>query len=362
MSTFPTTPDQPTPMPAQARTDTVVMGRQDFASVLLRLIGVELYKFRRRVMSKVLGIVGLSLMIFIFLIISLGTLFVASSSTSSYVPQQCSAVRNPQGPQNPTGQPCIDHPPTQQELAQAQQTRQDQLKAVSTPLRLPFSLYVAEQVMQVIGLVLVIIIAGTIVGGEYSVGTIRLMSTRGPTRLQYLLSKMGALLVCIVIGYVFLVLVGLALGALLNLVSGVATNTDFLNNGGLGHIFLFALVGMFSLFVYSMLALFLSTLGRATAAGVAGTLVWWVLENVLNGALSLVALLVKGPLGDFLKAIPDYFIGTNIGALLGNQEQYFLGFGAGSLSDVHAILVLLVYLALFLGLSILVTIRRDITN
>ncbi len=362
MSTFPTTPNQPTPMPAQARTDTVVMGRQDFASVLLRLIGVELYKFRRRVMSKVLGIIGLSLMIFIFLIISLGTIFVASTSTSSYLPPQCSAVRNPQGPQNPNGVPCIDHPPTQAELAQAQQNRQDQLTSLSTPLRLPLSLYVAVQIMQVIGLVLVVIIAGTIVGGEYSVGTIRLMSTRGPTRVQYLLSKVGALLICIVVGFVFLVLIGLVLGALLNLISGVATNTDFLNNGGLGHMLLYALIGMFSLFVYSMLALFLSTIGRATAAGVAGALVWWVLENVLNGALSIVALLVKGPFGDFLKAVPDYFIGTNISALLGNQQQNFLGFGASPLSDLHAILVLLVYLALFIGLSILVTIRRDITN
>lgn len=362
MSTFPSTPEQPTPMPTQARIDTVVMGRQDFMSVLLRLIGVELYKFRRRVMSKVLAIIGLSLMVLIFLTISIGTIFVANTTASTYLPQQCSAVRNPQGPQNPNGVPCLDHPATQAERAQAEQNRQGQLTAISSPLRLPLSLYVAVQIMQIIGLVLIVIIAGTIVGGEYSVGTIRLMSTRGPTRTQYLLSKVGALLICIVVGFVFLVLIGLVSGALLNLVSGIATNTDFLNNGGLVHMLLYALLGMFGLFVYSMLALFLGTMGRATAAGVAGTLVWWVVENVLNGVLSLVALLVKGPFGDFLKAVPDYFIGTNIGALLQNQQQYFMGGGPNALSNLHAILVLLVYLALFIGLSILVTRRRDITN
>ena len=362
MSTIPTSPEQPTPMPAQARTETVVMGEQDFVSVLLRLIGVELYKLRRRVMSKVLGVIGLSLMVLIFLTISIGTIFVASTSASTYLPPQCSAIKDPQGPQNPNGVPCLDHQPTKEELAQAAQNRQQQLTSISSPLRLPLSLYVAVQSMQVIGLVLMVIIAGTIVGGEYSVGTIRLMSTRGPTRIQYLLSKVGALLVCIVVGFVFLVLIGLVLGSLLNLVSDIATNTDFLSNGGIWHMLVYALVSMFSLFVYSMLALFLATLGRSTAAGVAGALVWWVLESVLTGVLVLVGTLVRSAFGDFLKAVPDYFIGSNINALLQNQQQYFLGFGASSLSDLHAILVLLVYLALFIGLSILVIIRRDITN
>ena len=362
MSTFPTTPEQPTPMPAQARTETVVMGRLDFLSVLFRLVGVELYKLRRRAMSKVLSIIGVSLMVIVFLVISIGELYTLNAPASSYLPPQCSAINNPQGPSNPNGQPCLDHSPTQAELAQAEQGRQEQLRSTSSPLRLPISLYAAVQVMLVVGLVLLIIIAGTIVGGEYSVGTVRLMSTRGPTRVQYLLSKIGAILTCVVIGFVFIVLIGLVVGALLNLASGIATDTSFLNDNGLGHMLLYALIAMFGLFVYTMLALFLATAGRATAAGVAGALVWWVLENVLTGVLNIVAILIKGPFGDFLKAVPDYFIGNNIGALLQNQTQYFMGTGPNALSDVHALLVLLVYLVLFIGLSIFISLRRDITN
>ncbi|GAC1392954.1 MAG: hypothetical protein NVS4B11_24290 [Ktedonobacteraceae bacterium] len=360
MTTVPTTPEQP--MPAQARTDTVVMGRLDFLSVLLRLIGVELYKFRRRAMSKVLGIIGVSLMVLVFLVISIGEIYTLNAPASSYLPPQCSAINNPQGPSNPNGQPCLDHAPTQAEQAQAEQIRQEQLRNTSSPLRLPLSLYAAVQVIQIVGLVLLIILAGTIVGGEYSVGTVRLMSTRGPTRVQYLLSKIGAMLICTIVGFIFIVLIGLVVGALLNLLSGVATSTDFLNNGGLGHMLLYALISMFGLFMYTILALFLATAGRATAAGVAGALVWWVLESVLTGVLNLVALLIKGPFGDFLKAVPDYFIGNNIGALLQNQSQYFIGTGPNALSDVHALLVLFVYLALFIGLSIFMSIRRDITN
>lgn len=362
MSTFPTTPEQPTPMPAQTRTDTVVMGRLDFLSVLFRLVGVELYKFRRRAMSKVLGIIGVSLMVIVFLILSIGELYTLSAPASSFLPPQCSAVNNPQGPSNPNGQLCLNHAPTQAELAQVEQTRKEQLISTSSPLRLPISLYAAVQVMMVVGLVLLIIIAGTIVGGEYSVGTVRLMSTRGPTRVQYLLSKIGAILVSIFVGFVFIVLIGLVVGALLNLVSGVATDTGFVSDGKLGHMLLYVLIAMFGLFMYTMLALFLATAGRATAAGVAGALVWWVLESVLSGVLSIVALLIKGPFGDILKAVPDYFIGNNIGALLQNQTQYFMGTGPNTLSDVHALIVLLVYLALFIGLSIFISLRRDITN
>ncbi len=362
MSTFPTTPEQPTPMPAQARTETVVMGRLDFLSVLLRLIGVELYKFRRRVMSKVLSIVGVSLMILVFLVLSIGELYSLNAPASSFLPPQCSSIRDPQSAANPNGQPCLDHQPTQAELAQAEQSRQVELQSTSSPLRLPISLYAAVQFINVVGLVLLVIVAGTIVGGEYSVGTVRLMSTRGPTRLQYVLAKIGAILVFIVIGFVFIVLIGLVTGALLNLISGIATDTGFLNNGGLIHMLLYALLAMFGLFVYTMLALFLSTAGRATAAGVAGALVWWVLESVLSGVLNLVALLIKGPFGDFLKAVPDYFIGNNIGALLQNQTQYFIGTGPNALSDLHALIVLFVYVALFIGLSIFISLRRDITN
>ncbi len=362
MSTFPTTPEHPTPMPAQARTDTVVMGRLDFISVLFRLIGVELYKFRRRPMSKVLGIMGVSLMMLVFLALSLGELYALNAPASSFLSPQCSSVRNPQSATNPNGQPCLDHSPTQAELAQADQSRQEQLRSISSPLRLPLSLYAAVQVMNVVGLVLLIIVAGTIVGGEYSVGTVRLMSTRGPTRIQYLLAKVGAILVFILVGFVFIVLIGLVTGALLNLISGIATDTGFVSNGGLSHMLLYALIAMFGLFVYTMLSLFLGTAGRATAAGVAGALVWWVLETVLGGILGLVVLFIKGPFGDFLKAVPDYFISNNISALLQNQSQYFLGGGASTLSDLHALIVLLVYCALFIGLSLFISLRRDITN
>jgi ABC-type transport system involved in multi-copper enzyme maturation permease subunit len=111
-----------------------------------------------------------------------------------------------------------------------------------------------------------------------------------------------------------------------------------------------------------MIALCLATLGRTTTAGVAGALVWWVLENILGSLLSAVGVQVGGVLGDVLRTIPDYFIGSNVGALLQNPVQYLVGGGSAQISDLQALLVLVFYLALCIGLAWWVTQRRDITN
>jgi ABC-type transport system involved in multi-copper enzyme maturation permease subunit len=67
-----------------------------------------------------------------------------------------------------------------------------------------------------------------------------------------------------------------------------------------------------------------------------------------------------------LRSIPDYFIGSNTGALLQNQNQYLGFFGASSpsstISDLHAVVVLLVYIVVFVGLAVWLNQKRDITN
>jgi ABC-type transport system involved in multi-copper enzyme maturation permease subunit len=118
-----------------------------------------------------------------------------------------------------------------------------------------------------------------------------------------------------------------------------------------------------------MLALFLATLGRSTAAGIAGALTWLLLgETILRTILDVIGTATGGTTGDILRSVPDYFIGSNTGALLQNQNQYLGFFGASSfsspssISDLHAILVLLVYVAAFVGLSLWLNQKRDITN
>jgi ABC-type transport system involved in multi-copper enzyme maturation permease subunit len=310
-------------------------------------------------MSKILTIIALALILLVFLATSAGTLFISGTTDQTYLPPQCSSLHDVQG--LPTDTPCLNHAPTQQDLAQAAQKRHSQLELFSSPLRPPLSLVISVQFMEIVGLILLIVIAGTIAGGEYSVGTVRLMYTRGPTRMQFLLAKMGAVLLYTVIGFLVIVALGVATAAVLNLFSGIPIQGTFLQNGGLTHIIMYILGGIVSLFVYVLLAIFLATLGRATVAGVAGAIVWYVLEGLLTTIFGVLSTFVQGPFSDLLKSLPDYLIGNNVSALLQNQATYLLS-GSGSTSDLHAWLVLLAYIVLFTGLSLWLTTRRDITN
>ena len=344
-------------MSTPARRQSVVMGQQDYLSVLLRLIGTELYKIRRRTMSKVLSIIYALSLIGIFLLLSTIVTFTLNAPAASFLPPRCST-----GQITTLGPPCLDHAPTQADLTQAQQLKQEQVNRNVEPLRLPSSLNVAGQTARSVGLILIIILAGTIVGGEYGVGTIRLMLTRGPTRLQFLLSKIGALLACVIIGFLAVILLGVATGAALNAATVGGQNFSFLTWSWVGHAILYVLAGMLGLFVYAMMALFLGTLGRATVVGVAGALAWSLLEGPIGGGIALLGGVINGPLGNFLKAVPDYLIGNNIEALVENQTRYALNVPPTPLSDMHALLVLAVYLSIFIGLAWWLNERRDVTN
>jgi ABC-type transport system involved in multi-copper enzyme maturation permease subunit len=326
-------------IPTPVRRETVVMGRQGFFSVVLRLIGVELYKLRRRTMSRVLITIAVLCVCLVFAISGVSALMVLSTPVSSYT--QSGTLSQ----------------------AQAKQARIDILSGVSESLRLPNSLLATAQIINSVGLLLIIILAGTIVGGEYGVGTIRLMFTRGPTRTQFFAAKLGAILFCIVLSTVVLTFIGILLGGVLNIPTSIGINWSFFTGFWLLHAILYMLTIMLSLCMYAGVAIFLSILGKNTAAGVAGALIWWVLENLLSGLLSLVASFYRGPLGDIIKSLPDYFIINNLDALTQNQHQFLQpGTASTNITDLHALLVLAVYLLLLLGLSWWMLQQRDVTN
>ena len=336
------------------RLEVIDRGQQSFFSILLRLTRAELYKIQCRTILKFLGVVSILIMIIAFTLISLGAVFLVHTSASIFLPPRCS--------RNLQGQGCLSHSPSHSDLVQAEHVKQETLYSVSAPLRFPNSLNVAVQITRAIGLILIVILAGIIVGGEYSAGTVRLMLTRGPTRTQFLLSKLVTVAICIVLMVFVMVFIGVLVGSLLNLLTGITTKLNFLTTIWVLHAVLYVLVAMLGLFLYATMAFFLSTVGRATTAGIVGALAWSLFESVIGGGLSLIGSLTKSSTGDFLKSIPDYFIGNNIAALLQNQGKYVLSQTSSPLSDLHSLLVLGVYLALFIGLAVWVNKARDVTN
>jgi ABC-type transport system involved in multi-copper enzyme maturation permease subunit len=324
MRAAPSTTPQPV-LSRQARAESVLMGRNDYISVILRLIGMELYKIRRRAMSKVLSIIS------IITVIGLFTIFTVI----------------------------------------AWQTHNDTsllAQSISEPLRLPFIFYFIAEVLLLLGEVLIVILASVIAGGEYAAGTVRLMYTRGPSRSQLFLGKIGAILVGILIGVVGLTVVSLIVGGLLNLTTGYPQNFSFFSFTWLGQALLYLLIVALGLFIYAMMALSVSTLGRASAAGIAGVLIWsFVIEQVVVALLAELGNAIGGALGKFFEALPDYTVGKNISSLLATQANGVLGPGGPILYSqdetvLHSLLVLAVYLVLFVGLAWWAVLRRDVTS
>ena len=332
-----------------SRTNSVILGRQDYLSVLLRLTGMELYKVHRRAMSKVVGMMAIAIVMLIFLLISLGTFVVLNAPPEAFTaPAPCQGSR-PASCQQPSA-------------AQSAQARLEALQTASEPLRLPNSLSIIEQLAIPPGAFLLITLVGSMVGGEFSIGTVRLMFTRGPTRTQFLFAKLGATIVCIVIGVLVMFITGVLASQLFNLASGIGQDLTFFTASWLVHTILFVLVAMLNWLMYAAIAIFFGTLGRSIVAGIVGALSWFFAEAIVQGVLSLAGFFNRGPFGNFLKAIPDYFIGNNVGALAQNQGQYIFGGSGSSLSDLHALIVLAFYFSAFIGLAWWVNKRRDVTN
>jgi ABC-type transport system involved in multi-copper enzyme maturation permease subunit len=205
-----------------------------------------------------------------------------------------------------------------------------------------------------------IILAGTLVGAEYSLGTVRLMFTRGPTRLQFLFAKIAVLVICVVPTLLFVILLGSGAGAVMAHLAGVGAGLGFMTADTFGHFVLFVLLGMLFWLSYMLMALFFGTLGRSTIAGIVGPLVWLLIEPVLTGFLS-------GAPG-FVQYIPNYFLGNNLLSLIHSQMGALGILGNDSAVQPSAysagqpFLVIAVYLIAFVGVACWLTVRRDVTQ
>src|SRR5947209_5360357 len=167
--------------PEVKRVAPIVMGRKDYLSVLLRLIGMDLYKVRRRLLSKMLLFVGTLVIAFVFLAIGIVAWHFASLPVTSFVPQNCDGTQF---------NGCINHPAT---LADMQHEKQRILDGASQLLNMPGIWNMDGQFVIQLFVVLGIILAGALVGGEYSLGTVRMMFARGPARMQFLIAKIVVL-------------------------------------------------------------------------------------------------------------------------------------------------------------------------
>lgn len=329
----------------------IVMGRKDYLSVLLRLIGMDLYKVRRRLLSKVLLTVGVLVTAGVFLALGIAAWHIASQPVTDFVPANCKVFPHNAG--------CINHPAT---LADMQREKQRILAGAAQFLNMPGIWNVEERFVVQLLVVSGIILAGMLVGGEYSLGTVRLLFTRGPTRLQFLFAKIVVLAIYAIPTFLLLMLLGTLIGAAMAQLAGIATDLSFLTAAYTAHLVLYLLLGMLYWFAYMLMALFFSTVGRSTVAGIVGPLIWFAVETLLSDLITSLTQNNGGGMTDVVKALPGYFLGNNLISLLHNQGNALSFTGAGAYSDGHSLLVVAVYLVVFVGVASVLTVRREVMH
>jgi len=340
------------PLPLSEREPAVVMGRRDSLSAFCRLVAAELYVLRRRRLSKVLLAVGVAAITVFVLLLGVFTWSLANRPVSDFVPPFCSSGSHPPG--------CVTHLPVQADM---EQYKLIQLHETADNLSIPSSLSsIGETLLINLLFVLVLIFAGTMIGDEYSLGTVRLLYTRGPTRLHFLFAKVATVIICILPTVLLLTLLGVILGEVLYAQFGFSTRWSFLTVSWLEHAVFFVLLIALAWFAYAMLAFFFGTLARSTVAAVLAPFVWDIVESALRELIRAFSAGSSGPFTVIVKAIPDYFIANNMIALLANQGHFVFGGDVSQISNLHAFTVLAVYLFLFIGFSCWLTVKRDVTN
>jgi len=155
---------------------------------------------------------------------------------------------------------------------------------------------------------------------------------------------------------------GILTGQALNLLSGIAQSFDFLSASWVGHTMLYLLIAMLDWFMYAAIAIFFGILGRSTAAGIVGAMTWLFVEPILGGVLRLAGSFSHGSFVDFVKSHTRLLYWDQHWSIVTNQGRYIFGGSGSSLSNLHALTVLAVYLTVFIGLAWRLNERRDVTN
>jgi ABC-type transport system involved in multi-copper enzyme maturation permease subunit len=214
---------------------------------------------------------------------------------------------------------------------------------------------------------ILIILTARVIGLEYNLGTIRILLARGVGRVQLLLAK----LVAVAIWAIGLLLLGLILGALFTLLMvqvktgslhglQLLSSTDWQNVASE-----IGVIGI-SMGATILLATALTVVGRSVAFGMSLSLIWFPVDNILVGILGLIAALTGNiGSGSIWLNITAYLLGPNINNLTALLTGSTSGFGSVPLvttDSTHALLVTLVYSAIFAIVAFALTARRDVKD
>ncbi|MBI1886746.1 MAG: ABC transporter permease subunit [Chloroflexi bacterium] len=229
---------------------------------------------------------------------------------------------------------------------------------------LPWSLPSLLDLTQFLGAIVLAVLVASLTGTEYGWGTVRQALIRGQTRRQYLSAKLLGIAVLAAVGFLLVLGLGILFSAIVTAVDDRPLTLDLPSGGGPspGDVALMMLRAGYGMLPYMLMAFALSVVGRSTTLGVAGVLVYVIVEAIVIGIL--------GGVGGATADARIYFIGHNVVALLvanqvGGVDYFSLALRdnppASDLPDpAVAALVIGLYCLGFLAIAFWVFQRRDL--
>ena len=224
---------------------------------------------------------------------------------------------------------------------------------------LPNSVSNAIPIAQTIGIVLIMILAASSMGGEFGWGTLRAALTRGIKRWQFLGAK--------VLSMLLLIGGGLIIAALTIALSSLVTASLIIEDGGgladAGEWSTLAVLfgkAVYGLMPYAMLAIFLSVLTSSSSMGIAFSLAYFFAE--------LIVFLTVGGLFDWFSNVADFLLGPSVTAWMietgihtANPPQTLFPLKDPP-SELHAFLVVTAYMVIAGAAAFWLFQRRDIAG
>ena len=240
---------------------------------------------------------------------------------------------------------------------------QEALRALALPWSLPALLNSG----QFWGAILVGILTASAVATEHGWGTVRQALIRGQTRSQYLTTKLLVIAPIAAISLLVALGIGLGFSAITTALADRSVSFNIPGGGGpsVPEILLMILRAGYGILPYGLLAFCLAVIGRSTALGVGGILLFVFGESILIAVLGVVG----GPAAD----VRGFFLGHNVVALLAanrigsGPSGYSFAFRDSNPSPSElpdpavAALVLALYCLVFLAVAYWVFQRRDLS-
>jgi len=285
-----------------------------------RLIGTELFKLRKRLMTRVLLFVLIGLMVVIYM------LLLAVSKV-----------------------PLPAH-------AQDQINAQDIQNVLGLPTAIPFAL----SLLSSFGTVLAVILTASSMGSEYGWGTIRTFLICSESRLKFLGAKLIAAIMMILVGMVIGVAAGFVMSLITTAIGGYAFDFSFATGNFLWQQFVQFWRTFYVIMPYVLLGFLFAILGRSLMPGIAVGIGVFFLETIITVFMRAA--------GGWIARVPNYLLSANVDSItaLNHLPAAFSqgpGGNAGQLPGVwHGAIVLLAYSLAFLMLGMFIFRRRDVTG